>query len=145
MLSPVICTSCAAHVHPADNRATASTATLRTMVAIPATSMLEIRLDAMHHSWRQSSGSVDLDQAVSGRCAGSARRSGICNGKIYGLDAGSPHLAAVVYLAQSRTAEMGRGSFNGGGTFLVISDFEHNEMGSPLQIGGPNTCESSAR
>ncbi len=26
---------------------------------------------------------------------------------------------------------MGRGSFNGGGTFLVISDFEHNEMGSP--------------
>jgi hypothetical protein len=26
---------------------------------------------------------------------------------------------------------MGRGSFNGGGTFWVISDFEYNEMGSP--------------
>src|SRR4029077_8214125 len=64
MLSPVISLSCAARVHPADKRATASTATLRTMVAIPATSMLEIRLDAMHHSWRQSSGSVDLDQAA---------------------------------------------------------------------------------
>ena len=34
---------------------TASTATLRTTVAIPATSMLD-RLDAMRHFWRQSSG-----------------------------------------------------------------------------------------
>jgi len=43
---------------------TASTAaTLRTMVAIPATSMLEIRLDAMNHFWRQPGGSVDLDQS----------------------------------------------------------------------------------
>jgi hypothetical protein len=50
--------------HQADNRTTASTATLRTTVAIPATSMLVIRLDAMHHSWRQLSGSVDLDHAV---------------------------------------------------------------------------------
>jgi hypothetical protein len=32
------------------------------MVAIPATSMLEIRLlDAMHHFLRQPSGGVDLD------------------------------------------------------------------------------------
>jgi hypothetical protein len=42
----VDCSSCL--LHQADNRTTASTATLRTMVAIPATSMLEIRLlDAM--------------------------------------------------------------------------------------------------
>jgi hypothetical protein len=40
------------------------------MVAIPATSMLVIRLDAMHHFWRQSSGSVDLDQPVSGGAPG---------------------------------------------------------------------------
>ena len=39
---------------------------MRTTVAIPATSMLVIRLDAIHHFWRQSSGRVDLDQAVSG-------------------------------------------------------------------------------
>src|SRR6478736_7680304 len=41
-------------VHQADNRTMASTATtLRMTVAIPATSMLEIRLDAMRHRWRQ--------------------------------------------------------------------------------------------
>jgi hypothetical protein len=61
MLSPVICSSCAARVHPA-NRTTASTATMRTTVAIPATSMLEIRLLAMHHFWQQSSGGLDLRQ-----------------------------------------------------------------------------------
>jgi hypothetical protein len=76
MLSPVICSSCAVRVHQADNRATASTARLRTMVAIPATSMLVIRLDAMHHSSRHSSDGFDLDHAVSGWCAGSTRRSG---------------------------------------------------------------------
>jgi hypothetical protein len=55
----------------------ASTATtLRMTVAIPATSMLEIRLDAMRHFWWQLSDGFDLDHAVSGRCAGSARRIG---------------------------------------------------------------------
>jgi ferredoxin len=52
--SPVICSSCAARVHQGDNRTTASTTTLRTTVAIAATSMLEIRL-VMRHFWRQSS------------------------------------------------------------------------------------------
>jgi hypothetical protein len=37
MLSPVICSSCAARVHQEDNRTTASAATLRTTVAIPTT------------------------------------------------------------------------------------------------------------
>src|SRR6476620_3279613 len=46
---PVICSSCARSVHQGDNRTTASTTTLRTTVAIAATSMLEIRLDAMTH------------------------------------------------------------------------------------------------
>jgi hypothetical protein len=49
-------------VHQAENRTTASTATLRMTVAIPATSMLT-RLDAMRHFWRQSSDGVDLRQA----------------------------------------------------------------------------------
>jgi len=49
MLLPVICSSCAARDHQGDNRTTASTTTLRTTVAIAATSMLEIRLDAMTH------------------------------------------------------------------------------------------------
>jgi hypothetical protein len=44
MLLPVICSSCAARVHQGDNRTMASTTTLRTTVAIAATSMLEIRL-----------------------------------------------------------------------------------------------------
>jgi hypothetical protein len=63
MLSPAICSSCAARVHQADSRTTVSTpATLRTLVAIPATSMLEIRLDAMRNLFsRQSSDHVDLD------------------------------------------------------------------------------------
>jgi hypothetical protein len=43
----------------------ASTATLRTIVAIAATSMMESRL-AMRQFWRRSSGSVDLDQADCG-------------------------------------------------------------------------------
>jgi hypothetical protein len=45
------------------------------MVAIPATSMLEIRLDAMHHFWRQSSGSIDLDHAAAFSGAGSGDHS----------------------------------------------------------------------
>jgi hypothetical protein len=56
-------------VHQADNRTTASTTTLRTTVAIAATSMFEIRL-AMRHFWRQSSDRLDLDQAVSGGAPG---------------------------------------------------------------------------
>jgi len=44
-----------------ENRTKASTATLRTIIAIATTSMMESRLDAMRHFWRQSSGSVDLD------------------------------------------------------------------------------------
>jgi hypothetical protein len=45
-----------------ENPMKASTATLRTIIAIAATSMVESRLDAMHQSWWQSSGSVDLGQ-----------------------------------------------------------------------------------
>jgi hypothetical protein len=41
----------------------ASTAKLRTIVAIAATSIMESRL-AMRHRWRRSSGSVDLRQAA---------------------------------------------------------------------------------
>jgi hypothetical protein len=65
---------------------TASTpATLRTTVAIPATSMLEsrLRLDAMRQFWRQSSGSVDLDQtafSVAGAFSGAATRSWMRSG-----------------------------------------------------------------
>src|SRR5260370_33875679 len=44
-----------------ENRTKASTATLRTIIAIAPTSMMEIPLDAMRHFWQQSSGSVDLD------------------------------------------------------------------------------------
>jgi hypothetical protein len=44
-----------------ENRTTASATTLRMTVAIPAASMMSARLDAMRHSWRQSSGGVDLD------------------------------------------------------------------------------------
>ena len=52
----------------------ASTATLRTMVA-----MLEIRLDAMHDTWRQSSGSVDLRQARAGEGSATVMaRRGAC-------------------------------------------------------------------
>jgi hypothetical protein len=64
MLSPVMCSSCAARVHQEDNRTTASAATLRTTVAIPTTSMLKARLglNDMRHRWRQSGGSsIDLD------------------------------------------------------------------------------------
>ena len=71
MVLPVICSSCAARVHPADNRTTASTATLRTTVAIPATSMLEIRLDAMNHFLATVGWSVDLESPAP---AGTFRR-----------------------------------------------------------------------
>jgi hypothetical protein len=47
--------------HHTEKRTTTSAATLRTTVAIPATSMLVIRLDAMRHFWWQSGGSIDLD------------------------------------------------------------------------------------
>jgi len=52
-------------VHKAKNKKT-SAATLRTMVAIPATSILKARLGsiAMGHFWRQSSCSVDLDHGL---------------------------------------------------------------------------------
>ena len=42
-----------------------NTATLRTTVAIPATSMREARLDAMHYRWRQLNSSVDLSKVQS--------------------------------------------------------------------------------
>jgi hypothetical protein len=76
MLLPVICSSCAACVHQGDNRTTASTTTLRTTVAIAATSMLEIRL-VMRHFWRQLSDRLDLDQAVSGGAPGA--RGGVAH------------------------------------------------------------------
>ena len=73
--SPARPSSCC--VHQTENRMTASTATLRTTVAIPATSMLEIRLDAMHHSWRQLSDRLDLDHVRRpvAPCDRSTRRS----------------------------------------------------------------------
>ena len=46
-----------------ENPTKASTATLRTMIAMAATSMVEKRF-AMRHRWRKSDGSVDLDHAV---------------------------------------------------------------------------------
>jgi hypothetical protein len=46
-----------------ENRTKASTATLRTLIAIAATSMVES--GAMRHIWWQSSGSVDPDHAAS--------------------------------------------------------------------------------
>ena len=45
------------------NPTKAITATLRTMIAMAATSMVEKRF-AMRHFWRQSSDGVDLDHAV---------------------------------------------------------------------------------
>ena len=47
-----------------ENPTKASTATLRTIIAIAATSMLVIRLDAMRHFWRQSSDRVDPDHGL---------------------------------------------------------------------------------
>ena len=47
-----------------ENPTKASTATLRTIIAIAATSMLVIRLDAMRHFWQQSSDRVDLDHGL---------------------------------------------------------------------------------
>src|SRR5258705_4168083 len=44
-----------------ENRTKATTATLRTIIAVATTSMMESRFDAMCHFWRQWSGSVDLD------------------------------------------------------------------------------------
>jgi hypothetical protein len=52
-----------ARAHNADNSTTASTTKLSTKVAIPATSMLVIRLDAMDNFWRLLSDGFDLDQA----------------------------------------------------------------------------------
>ena len=68
-------------VHQAENRTTASTATLRMAVAIPATSMLT-RLDAMRHFWRQSSDGVDLRRARWGEDAvftGAVEPPGCCS------------------------------------------------------------------
>ena len=47
-----------------ENPTKASTATLRTIIAIAATSMLVLRLDAMRHFWQQSSDRVDLDHGL---------------------------------------------------------------------------------
>jgi hypothetical protein len=51
-----------------ENPTKASTAKLRTIIAIAATSMLKARLgsNAMRHRWRQSSGGVDLDHTAFG-------------------------------------------------------------------------------
>ncbi len=57
-----------------ENRTKASTATLRTLIAIAATSMVESR--AMRHIWWQSSDGVDLDHAVPAR--GTATLDDIC-------------------------------------------------------------------
>src|ERR1700687_3800210 len=64
-----------------ENPTKAITATLRTIVAIAASSIVESRLDAMRHQWRQSSGSVDLGQAECGDIAAFAclgHRGGRC-------------------------------------------------------------------
>jgi hypothetical protein len=57
-----------------ENPTKAITATLRTMVAIPATSILD-RLDAMDHFWRQPSGGVDLDHGVRAALLPSRKRA----------------------------------------------------------------------
>jgi hypothetical protein len=54
-------------VHPRDNRTTANTTMLRTIMAIPTASMMKARLglNAMRHRWSAvERGSVDLDHAV---------------------------------------------------------------------------------
>jgi hypothetical protein len=54
-----------------ENPIKASTATATTLIAIATSSMVEYRLgsksNGMRHFWWQSSGSVDLDHAASGR------------------------------------------------------------------------------
>jgi hypothetical protein len=55
-----------------ENPTKASTATLRTIIAIAATSMMESRL-AMRHFWRQSSDRVDLDHGLLMRRGPSSR------------------------------------------------------------------------
>jgi hypothetical protein len=48
-----------------ENPMKASTARLRMMLAIAATSTGESRIGAMRHPWRQFSSGIDLDQAAS--------------------------------------------------------------------------------
>ena len=52
-------------VHQAENSMKATKAALRTTTANPTSSMISIRARGMRHRWRQSSGSVDLDQGRS--------------------------------------------------------------------------------
>ena len=64
-----------------ENRMKASVATLRTITASAATSMMESRLDAMCHFWWQSSDGVDLRQArwVRTLFAGAVEPPGCCS------------------------------------------------------------------
>ena len=91
-------------------------ATLRTMVAIPATSMLEIRLDAMRYPfWRQSSDRVDLDHCSKMihpmRCSPSglilAPRIGVIGAKREAPARGAPGLPWVplMFLAAAETRQ----------------------------------------
>src|SRR6476660_8733246 len=103
----------------------ASTTTLRTIVAIAAPSMLEIRL-AMRHLWRQSSDRLDLDQASGGA---PRARGGVAFSKIQSVDQRTRLGNAV-----SAFANCGRAVAHVQGSYVPTSEVQHPDTRPRLRM-----------